>query len=159
MLSPIGQTSQPQSHSQYQVTHGLRLPDSITKEVLKYQVLKIHATFPLKARAWTLQKVNMAPTTVSLLMLPPDGRKATTNAPLTSRCCHTRGTETHSRRNPRPWIWADPSYQQAQTWPCGGRQTCFPDWKEFLGTDPLTYFILNSMCVSSDPPKTHTRTR
>ena len=54
---------------------------SITQEVLKYQVLKIHATFPLKARAWTLQKVNMAPTTVSLLMLHPDGRKATTKHP------------------------------------------------------------------------------
>lgn len=31
------------------------------------------------------------------------------------------------------------------------------NWKEFLGTDPLTYFILNSMCVSSDAPKTDTR--
>ena len=40
-----------------------------------------------------------------------------------------------------------------QTWPCGGRQTCYPNWKEFLGSDPLTCLILNSMCVSSDTSK------
>lgn len=36
---------------------------------------------------------------------------------------------------------------------------CFPNWKKFLGTDPLTHFIFHSTCVSSVPPETDAKTR
>lgn len=36
---------------------------------------------------------------------------------------------------------------------------CFPNWKKFLGTDPLTHFIFNSTRVSSVPPETDAKTR
>ena len=106
------------------------------------------------------------PTPLSFLLLPPDGGQTTIKA-------HVRGMssskarlrESGPRWNPGAQTWATPGNHQAraphlksQTNHTGrGHMACCPNWKKFLGTIPLTYFIKFKVCEESLQKQCQTR--
>lgn len=96
----------------------------------------------------------------SLPILHPDGMEAGIKAHFRCAVLLMRQRQNRSPHGPqalRPRrSWAPPSTAlRGRQTTAGDRKhtACRPTWRKFPGPVPLTYFILNSTCMRSGPPK------